>query len=505
MPKYIMANKRAGLFTSAAKTASRTAVDTTFATIRNNVDVIHDHQPGDLQLRRVVVFNAEAAEIQALRQNLPQDVLLEPEIVHWPTASFLVPPLDLIGIRRQAVAAPFRVGMGLQLTVNILGGGQPLASAEVILVLQGFGGFRQTLAGRTGADGVLSFQYGWFFQPAALIVVPAGNFWSMLVRGPKDPVTVDCPPLPADGPLAWWHEVMGENVYDADAGKGIGVGVADTGVGPHSCLAHVHAIGAFIDGHYDPAGGQDVDSHGSHVCGIIGARPQTPGQYAGLAPGADLHCARVFPPGQGANQGDIARAIDELSKTQGVDLLNMSLGAPQGSQIEHDAIIDAFERGTLCVCAAGNDGNGHPVNYPAAFPETLAVSALGLLGWAPEGTSAANRVPKEADKFGDEGLYLADFSCTGPDLDCGAPGVGILSTVPERYGLTSPYGVMDGTSMASPAACGALAALLAQHANYQGLPRDKTRAEMARKILHDHCRNIGLKAEYVGRGIAMTL
>ena len=69
----------------------------------------------------------------------------------------------------------------------------------------------------------------------------------------------------------------------------------------------------------------------------------------------------------------------------GVDLINMSLGAPQGSAIERDAIQDALERGTLCICAAGNS-NG-PVNSQRPSLRTIAVSAIGLLGWGPDEVS----------------------------------------------------------------------------------------------------------------------
>jgi subtilisin len=235
------------------------------------------------------------------------------------------------------------------------------------------------------------------------------------------------------------------------------------------------------------------------VCGIIGARPVSPGHYGGIAPGVDLYVARVFPPDGGANQGDIVLAIDALSRTHQVDLINMSLGAEQGSQIERDAIQDALERGTLCICAAGNSSGA--VGYPAAFSETVAISALGLLGWAPEGTSSAGRLPEEPEKFGDEGLFLANFSCFGPEISATAPGVGYISTVPARHGLSAPYAAMDGTSMASPAACGALAALLSQDTDYQTMPRDQTRAEMARTILRRRCRDIGLEPDYQGRGV----
>ena len=110
-------------------------------------------------------------------------------------------------------------------------------------------------------------------------------------------------------------------------------------------------------------------------------------------------------------------------------------------------------------------------------------------------------VPREPDKFGDDGLYLADFSCFGPEISCAAPGVGIISTVPERHGLTAPYRAMNGTSMASPAACGALAVLLSGSDQYKNLPRDESRAAMARTILRARCRDIGLKAEYQGHGV----
>jgi subtilisin family serine protease len=173
--------------------------------------------------------------------------------------------------------------------------------------------------------------------------------------------------LPQDGPLAWWHRALGVSDPDPTRGSGIKVGVIDTGVGPHGCLSHVTSVGSFIDLVFNGGGGADVESHGSHVCGTIGARPENDLDFMGIAPGVDLFSARVFPPGRGANQADIADALDSLSKDHQVDLINLSLGAPSPSNIERDAIRDALERGTLCVCAAANSAG--PVEFPAAFPE----------------------------------------------------------------------------------------------------------------------------------------
>ena len=78
-------------------------------------------------------------------------------------------------------------------------------------------------------------------------------------------------------------------------GRGIRVGVVDTGAGPHPCLQHIASVGAFLGGNSLPPGlGADVGEHGSHVSGTIGARPAETGHYAGIAPGCDLLTARVF-------------------------------------------------------------------------------------------------------------------------------------------------------------------------------------------------------------------
>ena len=103
--------------------------------------------------------------------------------------------------------------------------------------------------------------------------------------------------------------------------------------------------------------------------------------------------------------------------------------------------------------------------------------------------------------MGDDQLYLASFSCYGPEVDAAGPGVGILSTVPERHRLKAPRAEMSGTSMASPAVCGALAALLGNDKSYKTLPRDSSRATAARSILRKACREIGLDATFEGYGV----
>jgi subtilisin len=504
MARYVMANRRAGKFLAVEKRASRSALEAGLTELSASIDVIADRNPSDELARRVVVFEADPEDVAAKATTLPSDVIIEPEILHYPMGQTLErrPGARVIGQRASTTLdlsvlnAPFTT-----FTATVTGTGAPLGGAEVILFFRDEAGISRNTSQLSDQSGAVSLAVPAGAQMAALLILPAGGHWSMVIRNPLSGATHDCPPFALVGPLDWWHAEMGIAQFDPSRGAGIKVGVIDTGVGPHGCLAHVIDVGAFIDGAFDPAGGADVDSHGSHVCGTVGARPNDGSQRSGIAPGCTLFSARVFPPNEGASQGDIANAIDELSRERRVDLINMSLGSSAPSQIELDAIQDALQRGTLCICAAGNDSG--PVIFPAAFPEAVAVSAIGLKGQAPSGSLSATRVPVDPAKHGAGNLFLAEFSSFGSAVDCAAPGVGIVATVPERFGLTEPYAVMDGTSMASPSACGALTALLGGSASYQALT-GSARAEAARTILRNNLRTIGLPAVFQGGGMPLV-
>jgi subtilisin len=465
------------------------------------MDVQADSAPAETA-RRIVVFDADPSEVEAQSATLPPDVMIEPEIMHYPAGGA---EFRLFGDAGPAAASPFPTGTGKTLKLRVTGKGSPLANATVHVSFRGPGGLSTSDSATTNSQGRVTFQHSSIWTPSTAVAAPAGDFWVMVAFAPTTNLTIDCPALPKDGPLGWWHKAVGIQTFKATLGKSIKVGVIDTGCGPHAALSHAKLVGAFINGNQLPAAATaDVDSHGSHVCGTIGARPTASGQYAGIAPGADLFAARVFPgPDSGANQGDIAAAIDALSRDHKVDLINMSLGAKQGSQIELDAIQDALERGTLCVCAAGNSDG--PVEFPGGFDECVAVAALGLLGWGPAGSLASLRVPTgQTARFGNDSMYHASFSCFGDGLDVCAPGVGILATVPKRGTLTAPFGVMDGTSMASPVACGALACRLSASTAYKALPRDSTRSAMARTILKASVKDVGMTAKFQGLGMPVV-
>jgi len=129
--RFVMANRRAGKF-GVSRLVSRRSLDATLMAVEPGIDVLADNQPADPYARRVVVFEADPAEIQAKATD--PNVLIEPEILHWPDA---VPPADLIASHRMsaelmASSMPGAFPMSnlpqlanSTMTVQVQGGGQP--------------------------------------------------------------------------------------------------------------------------------------------------------------------------------------------------------------------------------------------------------------------------------------------------------------------------------------------------------------------------------------------
>lgn len=249
----------------------------------------------------------------------------------------------------------------------------------------------------------------------------------------------------------------------ATAGDGITVGIIDSGVdGTHPDLKNVSGgLNCVSDEtRNNPAAAQNwrpalsEGEHGTHVAGIVGGRGST-GGFRGVAPGVTLRSYRVFPDaGGGASNFDIAKAID-AAVTDHCDIINMSLGGGPKDDLTHAAIDRALDAGVVVVTAAGND-NRKPVSFPAAFPECVAVSAMGRVGSFPKNAIGTSDIaaPKGNPSTKD---FVADFSNFGSEIDVTGPGVEIVSTLPG-----TGHGSMSGTSMASPAVAGFAAYLLAK-------------------------------------------
>lgn len=371
---------------------------------------------------------------------------------------------------------------GFAVTIEVLGENGPLADADVMVF-----GSVWPQQGRTGPDGraTISIVGESPDTIASLYVKPKVDHWSLWLDRPQlipDTVnTVTVKPLrsqlrefPDRQLLGWGERAMGlDRVPASFDGKGIKIAVVDSGAATtHRNLTAV-GPGASVVGDDREAWTRDTIGHGSHCAGIIAGGPLSHGSgIRGFAPAAQIHVVRIFP---GGRFSDLVAALDYCMEN-GIDVVNLSLGGGEPSRIIEERLVRAKEMGIACIAAAGNSGGA--VQYPALSTNCLAVAAIGKWGEFP-GDSFHAQQALEGFRSSD-GLFPAKFSCFGPEIDVAAPGVAIVSSLPD-----DSFGAWDGTSMAAPHVTGLAALVLAHHPDFRGpfQHRDARRVERLFQIL----------------------
>ncbi|MEU1854074.1 type VII secretion-associated serine protease mycosin [Streptomyces sp. NPDC019990] len=228
------------------------------------------------------------------------------------------------------------------------------------------------------------------------------------------------------------QRILLDQLWEQATGEGVTVAVIDTGVDSRN-----DQLTAAVSGGKSYVGGsatEDIEGHGTRVAGIIAARPLKGTGFVGIAPKAKILSYRYT--GGEEKQGDsgtMSAAIrDAVAK--GADVINISSDTADKKDNGplRRAVTEAVNQGALIIAAAGNDGadGNTDETYPAAYDGVLAVAAS------------------------DRNDERAVFSQSGDFVDVAAPGVGMVSTVPDNGQCTA-----DGTSFAAPYVAG-VAALL---------------------------------------------
>lgn len=224
--------------------------------------------------------------------------------------------------------------------------------------------------------------------------------------------------------IPWGVETI--NTLDAWSDLKVKVGIIDTGIDlDHFDLLPVNSGYNTIESNQQP---YDSNGHGTHVAGTIAARRNNKG-VVGVAPKIELYPVKSFDKDGSAKMSSLIEAL-QWSIDNNIQVLNMSFGVDKDNDTLREAITKTYEAGITMVAAAGNDSTT-TVNFPARYPEVIAVGAI-------------NKDKK-----------LADFSNYGTGLDVVAPGVNIQSTWKNGQ-----FNKLNGTSMATPHVTGIAALIL---------------------------------------------
>lgn len=203
----------------------------------------------------------------------------------------------------------------------------------------------------------------------------------------------------------------------SNRGAGARVLVLDTGIdAEHPSIKANFEQGQDFTGDSDGSDFSDKVGHGTHCSGTIAGVLDKTG-FTGVAPDAKLLMGRVCSE-QGCSNVAIAQGIN-WGITQKVDVISMSLGGAWSTPAERTAVAAADKAGITVVAASGNDGTAK-VSYPAALSSVIAVGAI------------------------DNTLHKADFSQYGPELAVVAPGVAVVSSVPQGTGREAGVSILVG-------------------------------------------------------------
>lgn len=155
----------------------------------------------------------------------------------------------------------------------------------------------------------------------------------------------------------------------------------------------------------------------------------------------------------------LMQALEKMQQ-QKIQLLNLSFVGHKDSLVER-AIKKLQKKGVIVVAAAGNAGGRSAQTYPAAYASVIGVTAV------------------------DVNQQLYDKATIGRHVDYAAPGVNLLALAPRgRYGLVS------GTSYATPYVTGLLALLKQQNSS----------GATILKKLRKHAKDLGKKGKNIHYG-----
>ncbi|MFY0652625.1 MAG: S8 family serine peptidase [Cyclobacteriaceae bacterium] len=218
----------------------------------------------------------------------------------------------------------------------------------------------------------------------------------------------------------------------------------------------------FADGDNDPTA--DQSGHGTHVAGLSSATTNNGVGMAGVGFNCKFSSLKIF----ASSSGFLINGYESIiyAADQGYDIINLSWGSLGGySQFEQDVVEYAALENGLVIVAAGGNGHGERIWYPASYDYVLSVANTDM---------SDNKSPG------------ASFSY---HIDISAPGMGVYTTSNGNQ-----YNTDSGSSFSSPQAAGAAGLVKSVFPDYTSLQI----IEQLR-VTADDVYDVGSNSDYLGQ------
>ncbi|MFP3604676.1 S8 family serine peptidase [Paraburkholderia sp. SIMBA_053] len=395
------------------------------------------------------------------------------------------------------VGSPLSVppGTGKSIIVSVTADGQPMDSTTV----RGYLSSGEYVETTTGSDGICELRIPKSHTAkVGVSVIPQHSYWSLNKKVEIAGAQAAIAEFELEALTPTWIPAFLPRMGDVDlalAGRGVRVGVIDTGVSQNHSLLRVVDGASTVIGETDNLDWDDSEGHGTLVAGLIAARGDGITTPRGLAPACELYAYRICAHGSlRAEEAALASAIRQATE-DGCDIINISFGGTASMTSVQRAMRDAKARGTVCVVAAGNGFRKH-LTFPACYKEALSVSAMGRLSSYPR---TSEFVFSERQDIGhDPEDYVSVFTNIGDQLLLCAPGVGIVSCW-----LENQMKAAVGTSFAAPLATGLIAKILSNPSASAILnaPRDGSRADQITLLALNSAAGYGFQTIHEGYGL----
>ena len=236
------------------------------------------------------------------------------------------------------------------------------------------------------------------------------------------------------------------------------IAVLDTGVTKTGDLANA-VVGGY---NYVGNNGNTADDagHGTTVASLVAGRGNNGQGMAGGCWSCVIMPVKVLDKNGSGSDSNVAKGI-VYATNNGAKIINMSLGGTDSSKVLADAVAYANLKGVLVVAAAGNAGNTDLRNtkqYPAAYPDVVAVGAT--------------------ERNSDSRASFSSYNKSGDSwVDMAAPGV---VTGMDRYG--NYHTGQRGTSFAAPMVAGAAGLIKTVNPDYTGWSMQRALLTSTRSI-----------------------